>query len=131
MALRPHETVATRGFLALPEPAQALTLATWEKVLRCPHIWQAPDENEEQRCALCQQKRVPSIEETPGLIVVKFKNGGKAWVKKDEYPVCSCPECRTKATRAREMMTVHSDGCKCFCEKRPIDVWTFLLPEEY
>ncbi|MBI4161725.1 MAG: hypothetical protein HY509_04680 [Acidobacteria bacterium] len=125
------EIVATRGFLAeLSDAEQQQAFKTWAAVLNCDHVWEpAPDG--EERCTRCAQKRVPSIEKTPGLVVVEVRPDRKVWAKRDEYPACTCAACRLQAQAAAEQVAVHSSDCPCECPKGTIDLWTLLLPEEY
>lgn len=125
------EMVATRGFMAeLSDAEQQAVFKRWAAVLACGHQWE-PATDGEERCTRCAQKRVPAIERTPGLVVVEVRPGRKVWAKRDEYPACTCAECRRQARAAAEQVAVHSSDCPCACAKGTIDLWTFMNPSEY
>jgi hypothetical protein len=125
----------------LSDAEQQAVFKRWAAVLACSHQWE-PTPDGEERCTRCTQRRVPSIEQTPGLIVltvpvvqlVPGAQGMKVWVKRDEYPACTCEPCkRAMATSPQKgaMVVIHSEECECACEKATIDLWTFLLPAEH
>ena len=128
------EIVATRGFMdELSDAEQQEVFKRWTAVLDCAHQWE-PATDGEERCRRCAQKRVPSIEATPGLVVIEVRPSVKVWAKKDEFPACTCEPCKQQMLTSEfkgAVGAIHAEQCGCDCEKGRLDLWTFMNPSEH